>query len=77
MPCGPYTVTDVPDASLSGALAILQLDHPITVQTQKQPNGKWTIVATFPPCPPAANAMAPQIHFDALKQHVSLDRLKA
>lgn len=75
MPCGPYTVTDVPDASLSGALAILQLNHPLNVQTQKQPNGKWTINATFPPCATAAVADSPKVSFDTIKAHVSLDNL--
>lgn len=76
MPCGEYTISKVPDANLTATVAILQLDHPIKVGTTRQPDGTWTIVATFPPCTNLADDKKPKLTFDELLAHVSLDRLE-
>jgi hypothetical protein len=75
MPCGVFTINDVPDANLAATVAIIQLDHPLKVDTTKQPDGKWTVVATFPPCKSLVDDKKPVLTFDILATHVSLDRL--
>ena len=50
-PCGTWTTTDVPDAKLDQVLAEISLNNPINVSQTQQPNGAWTVVATYPPCP--------------------------
>jgi hypothetical protein len=52
MPCGVYTETDIPAADLDEVLAGIALDSPISVTKTQQPDGTWTVVATYPPCPP-------------------------
>jgi hypothetical protein len=51
MACGIYTVTGVPDANLGEVLAQVNLDNPTSVTHTQQPDGTWTVVATYPPCP--------------------------
>lgn len=75
MPCGVFTIEDVPSANLTATVALLQLDHPLKIGTTKQDNGKWTVVATFKPCTTPAEDKKPTLAFDQLVTHVTLDKL--
>ncbi len=48
MPTGIQETTDVPENKVDQVVAGYQLDNPIKIEKIKQPNGKWTIRATFP-----------------------------
>ena len=50
MPHGIYTETDIPSDQLDITVAILknESDPPTNVQTIKQPNGMYTVIATWP-----------------------------
>lgn len=52
MICGDWTITDIPETEVDGVVAQFGLDQPISVSKSKQPNGTWTVVASFEPCPP-------------------------
>lgn len=51
-PCGTWTITDIPEAAVGGVVADCNLDMPKSVTRTKQPNGKWTVTAVYPDCPP-------------------------
>ncbi len=48
MPSGEEKTTDVPDEKLDQVVAGYKLDNPTKVEKVKQPDGKWTVIATFP-----------------------------
>ncbi len=48
MPSGEEKTTDVPDEKLDQVVAGYNLDNPTNIQKVKQPDGKWTVIATFP-----------------------------
>lgn len=50
MPHGIYTETDVPSNNVDAVVATLNLEDPAptTIQKIKQPNGNYTVVATWP-----------------------------
>lgn len=52
MICGVWKVTDIPENEVGGVVANFELDNPVKVEKSQQPAGKWTVTATFPPCPP-------------------------
>lgn len=50
MPHGTYTETDFPANDVDEVIAILNLDDPppTTIQKVPQPDGNWTVIATWP-----------------------------
>lgn len=50
MPCGVWKTTDIPENKVDGVVAGYQLDGPQSVVTTQQPDGNWTVTATFAPC---------------------------
>lgn len=50
MPHGIYTETDVPANKVDEVKATLNLEDPppTTIQTIQQPNGNYTVIATWP-----------------------------
>ena len=50
MPHGIYTETDVPANRVDAAIATLKLEDPPPTAIQKiqQPNGNYTVIATWP-----------------------------
>lgn len=52
MPCGVWKTTDIPENKVDGVVAGYQLDGPQSVVPTRQPDGNWTVTATFAPCAP-------------------------
>jgi len=50
--CGDWKVTDIPTNKVDGVVQGFQIDGPLKVERTAQADGLWTVVATFPPCPP-------------------------
>jgi len=50
MPHGIYTETDVPEKKVKAVIATLKLEDPppTSIQKIKQPNNKYTVIATWP-----------------------------
>lgn len=48
MPTGIQETTDVPNDKLDQVVNVYKLDSPIKIEKIKQPDGKWTVRATFP-----------------------------
>ena len=50
MPHGIYTETDIPEKKVKAVIATLNLEDPppTSVEKIKQPNGKYTVIATWP-----------------------------
>ena len=48
MPSGVWKITDIPADGVDEVVANFQLDGPDSVEKTEQPNGKWTVVATYP-----------------------------
>lgn len=50
MPHGIYTETDIPENKVDAVIATLKLEDPppTNIQKIKQPNGKYTVIATWP-----------------------------
>lgn len=48
MATGIQETTDVPADQVENVVAGYQLDNPINIERIRQPNGLWTIKATFP-----------------------------
>lgn len=50
MPHGIYTETDIPPDKVAAVVAALKLEDPppTTIQKIKQPNGNYTVIATWP-----------------------------
>ncbi len=48
MPSGVWKITDIPADKVDMVVADFQLESPDTVEKTEQPNGKWTVVATYP-----------------------------
>mgnify|MGYP000846169151 CR=1 FL=1 len=53
MPCGVFTVEDVPAAKVDITVAMFEANvpPPLSVTKKKQANGLFVVVATFEPCP--------------------------
>lgn len=76
MPCGTWKTTDVPSADLGLVIGGYQVEHPLKVETTKQPDGLWTVTATFPPCAAPASAPATRAFaFADVKDHLGLASL--
>jgi len=74
MPCGDWTITDVPDTSLGTVVGIMKIDQPLKIETKKQNDGKWTVVGFFPPCL-SGEGSSVEAHFELVKQGLSIDKL--
>lgn len=48
--CGVWKINDVSDADLAVVVGGYNADGALKVESTKQPNGLWTVIATFPPC---------------------------
>ncbi len=48
MPSGVWKITDIPADKVDEVVANFQLQSPDNVEKTEQPNGKWTVVATYP-----------------------------
>jgi len=48
MPTGIQETTDVPENKVAQVVAGYQLDNPTKIEKIKQPDGNWTVRATFP-----------------------------
>lgn len=59
-PRGVFKTTDVPDEELDNVVAGYQLNKPTSIEKIKQPDGKWTVIATFPDTPEEPGQSAPQ-----------------
>lgn len=48
MPSGVFKITDIPDNRVDTVIADYQLDDPPPkIEKTKQPNGLWTVTATY------------------------------
>ena len=47
MPSGVFKITDIPEEKVEEVEANYRLQNP-AIEKFKQPNGKWTVIATFP-----------------------------
>lgn len=74
MPCGIWTTNDVPDSDLGFVIALYKADNALKIETQREPDGQWTVIATFPPCD--ENESGSDHAFAALKSSVSVSNLK-
>lgn len=54
MVCGTFTMTQVPANNVAGVVARYKANvpPPTSVTSTQQPDGTYTVVAVFPPCPP-------------------------
>lgn|GEM_PF-4815788 len=52
MPCGVWKVTDIPENKVGRVMAGYRISKPNSVIKEQQPDGLWTVTATFDPCPP-------------------------
>lgn len=50
MPCGVFTITEIPANQVGAVVQQFQLDGPTSVQQTQQSDGTFTVTATFPPC---------------------------
>jgi len=48
MPTGIQKSTDVPPDKVDEVIANYNLDGPVDIKKEEQPDGNWTITATFP-----------------------------
>jgi hypothetical protein len=53
MVCGTFTTSNIPDGKQQGVIDLYKANAPppTKVDSAKQPDGTWTVVATWPPCP--------------------------
>jgi hypothetical protein len=48
MPSGVFEITDIPAEKVATVIANYQLeDPPPQIEKSQQPNGRWTVTATF------------------------------
>jgi hypothetical protein len=54
MVCGVFTTSSIPDGDQDDVVDLYKANvpPPTTVTSTKQADGTWTVVATWPPCPP-------------------------
>lgn len=48
MPSGVWKITDIPADKVDMVAADYEMEGANPVEKTEQPNGKWTVVATFP-----------------------------
>ncbi len=49
-PCGVWSANDVADSDLGLVVAGYKADGAQSIVMVQQPNGQWSVTATFPPC---------------------------
>lgn len=47
MPSGVFSIIDIPADKVATVVAMYQLDQPEKIEKLQQPNGLWTVKATF------------------------------
>ncbi len=47
MPEGVFTITDIPKDKVELVAADYKMENPLKIETWEQPNGLWTVRATF------------------------------
>jgi hypothetical protein len=47
MPSGVQKTTDIPESEVENVVAGFRLDNPTKIEKIRQPDGRWTVVATF------------------------------
>jgi hypothetical protein len=50
--CGTWIVTDIPEERVGSVMAAYRAQDPLSVEKQEQGDGRWTVTAVFPDCPP-------------------------
>ena len=48
MPSGVFKITDIPEDKVEIVVADYQMENPVNIERIAQPNGMWTVIATFP-----------------------------
>ena len=48
MPSGVFEITEIPADKVQEVKNIYGLDNPTKIETKKQDDGLWTVIATFP-----------------------------
>lgn len=48
MPNGIFKITDIPENKVETVMEDFRMENPISVEKTHQPDGKWTVTATFP-----------------------------
>lgn len=48
MPSGVFKVIDIPDDKVATVIADYEIQSPVSIKKEKQPNGLTTVIATFP-----------------------------
>ena len=48
MPSGEFRITDIPKDKVPQVVGMFKVDNPTKIEEIEQPDGKWTVVATFP-----------------------------
>jgi hypothetical protein len=53
MVCGTFTLTQIGDGDVNQVVDLFQKNNPPPLRVTKnhEPDGTWTVVAVFPPCP--------------------------
>jgi hypothetical protein len=64
MPCGTWTIRDIPEAEVGGVVAAFNLEDPLpnSVDSTDQGDGKWTVTAVFADCPPGQSNHTSKVH---------------
>ena len=54
MVCGVFTTSKVPDGFQGAVVALYKANDPppTSVTSTQDADGTWTVIATWPPCPP-------------------------
>lgn len=60
MPCGTFTVKNVPQAKLQQTTDMFKANKPPPTNVSSAPDGSgtFTVTAQFPPCPPGTSHTA-------------------
>jgi hypothetical protein len=55
MVCGVFTTSQIPDGFQTSVVALYKANvpPPTSVTSTKEADETWTVVATWPPCPPS------------------------
>ena len=63
-PCGTWVVTDIPADEVGNVMAAYRAQDPQLVVKQEQSDGRWTVTAVFPDCPPGQINVRQRSHSD-------------
>jgi len=55
MVCGTFTTSQIPDGQQNAVVALYKANvpPPTSVTAKRAADGTWTVVASWPPCPPS------------------------